>query len=856
MRGGPVLAALLGLCAAAAGAEAQSARVERRGAAEAAAQAGEPLALPFRVTNLSGVPAALPGVAELPAGWRVAGSAPPRPLAPGEAELRLVGVGVPASAAAGRHVVRYRVGEAADSAVVVVAARRGVAVEPLGTGGMVIAGDAYAVRFRVMNRGNVAERLAIRAEGDRGLRPEPDSAWLTLPPAGEAVVTVRARTQGGASLRHQVTLRAGAEGAPAASARTMVWVVPRGGARVPRPRLPAELRVRADDSLSAASFAVSAAGALDRAGRVRLYGEARTADPAGAPFARQDEYRLRLDGPGWDLRLGDEVYALSRLTEPGRYGFGAGASLRRGWLRAGGFVSRDRRGEGRGGTRGGFARLGGDRAALGLAFAAPDSAPARWTVQAQAAPHPLLRVEAEAAPAAGDSALPRALHLRGAGGALSYDLLHLRGGPSRGGAGRGDQDAASVTLRPFGELALSAAVRRGGDGLLAPDSTPLPRGYRRAGIAWGSRLSVEVRQASAGGAPARGEVRSLHARLGLRLARRLRVYPAWESGRVVALDGAAAAPFRIVSLQSSFAARGASLWAQVQLRDGPSAWEPGDRAVSGSLSAHLPVLPATVLRFSGQGRRIDGGALEGALDAAVERTLPGGHRISVRALAVAGRAGGGRPRMYLEYGVPLGVPLPARGADGVTARVVDARTGRGMPDVLVRVGDRAALTDRNGTAVITGLSEGAHLLRVEGAAGTELVADRELPVPLTVGEGGAARVEVRLQPAARLAGRVLRASTEDDTAAVPMAGVRVRISGSGVVHHAVTDAAGRFEIGGVRPGWWRVGVDPASLPRHHELAEEPTLLLGSGRTGEARLRVVERERPVQMIQGGDLTVPP
>lgn len=855
MRYGWILAVPLGLCATDR-AEAQSARVERRGAAEVAATPGEPLTLPFRVTNLSGAPAPLPGEASLPAGWRTAGGGTPRTLAPGESELRLVGVGVPAGAAAGRHVVRYRAGGAADSAAVVVAERRGITAEPVEAGGMTVAGSAYAVRFRVVNRGNVVERLAVHAEGDQGIRPAADSSVLVLAPAAEAVVTVRgeADARTAASLRHQVTLHAaGTDTAARAVARTIVTVVPRGAARPRRARLPVEVRVRAADSLGAASLSFRAGGPLDPAGRLRLDVEARTADPAGTPFARQDEYRLRLDGPGLDLQLGDGVYRLSRLTEPGRYGFGAGASVTRGLVRVGGMTSRDRRGEGRGGVSGGFARLGTERLRIGATYAVPDSAAARWTVEAAAEPHRLLRVEAEAAPAAADSVLPRAVHLRGHSRVLSYEVLHLRGGPAYRGFGSTDQDFASATLRPFGALSLSASARRGGDVVLAADSVLVLRAFRRAGISWGSLLLVEAREA-AGDSSSRGDFRSVYGRLGVRLLRNGWLYPGFESGRVVAEPGAAPAPYRVYSLQSTLSGGGASLWANVQLREGASAWQRGDRELSGAFSAHLPVLPRTVLRLAGQGRQIEDGALEGSLDVAVERVLPARHRVSVRGLAVAQPLGGWRPRMYVEYALPLGVPLPARGEERVVARIVDPATGEGMADVLVRVGDRVAVTDRRGMVAFAGLPHGTHMLRVEAGAGPEMVADRPLPVPVIVGEG-AVRVELQLQAAARLEGTVERAAT-DSAAAAPMADVTVTVTGPGGEHRAVTDAEGRFRITGMRPGWWRVRVDAASLPRHHAFEKDQHVLLQPGGAREAWLTVVVRERPVQMIQGGELTLEP
>ncbi|HEV3052046.1 MAG TPA: carboxypeptidase-like regulatory domain-containing protein, partial [Longimicrobium sp.] len=681
-----------------------------------------------------------------------------------------------------------------------------------------------------------------------------DSSTLRLPAGTERIVTVRAGTDGRAtaSARRQVTLRAAGE-ADTAAAHVVVAVVPAGGGRVARRGLPAELRVRAADSLSAAGFAFHARGALDRNGRVRLDVEARTADPAGAPFHRQDEYRLRLDAPGFSLRLGDDSYALSRLTEPGRYGFGGAASLRRGILGLGGMVARDRRGDGRGGVAGGFVRLGGRRARLGVVAAAPDSGAVRWTVEAAAAPHPLLQVEAEGAPPAEGAEPPRALRAWGHTRALSYEAMHLRGASAYGGTGSPDQDFASLTLRPFGQLSLSASARRGGDFRFHGDTIQVFATARRAAAAWGNRIAVEVRE-TGGGIGGRGDLRAARARIGIPLFGRAWLHPAYEAGEIVPTAGAAPAPFRVLSMQATVSSRaGASIWAYAQLHEGASTRAEQGREWSGALSAHLPVLRATWVRVSAQGRRADGRPMEALLDLSLERALGAGHRLTLRGLADAQAAGGWRPRGFVEYALPLALPLPSADDDRVTARVFDPMTGRGIPGVLVRVSDHAALTDARGIAGFAGLPAGEHTLRIDPGAGPERVADRDLPVRVTVGRG-AQRVEIGLQPAARMTGIVERVPAGADSAA-PMPGVQVEIVGPGGVRRLMTDAEGRFSASGLRPGWWRVRIAQGSLPRHHELQEHQMLLLPAGGESRAWLRVIEKERPVQIIQSGELTVP-
>lgn len=853
---GRQLAGVMGLgLLAAPGAEAQAARVERRGPAEVAAQPGEAVAIPFRVTTLLEAPATINGFVGVPAGWSATGASA-HELAPGAAELRLLGVRVPAAAAAGRYVIRYSAGRGADSAAVVVAARRSVAVTPAAAAAMAVAGDGYELRFRVANEGNVTERLVIRTHADGGTAPSADATVLTLPPSTERIVTVRAGTdrRATASLRRQVTLHAVSD-TVASAGRALVTVVPRGAGRAPRRGLPVELRVRASDSLSAAGFAFKAHGPLDRAGRVRLDVEARTADPAGAPFRREDAYRLRLETPGLSLRLGDDIFALSRLTEPGRYASGAGASLRRGVWSAGGILAHDRRGHGRGGIAGAFARIGGRRARLGAVFAAPDSTSARWTVEAAASPFSLLQLEAEAAPGIDGGEPPRALRAWGNARLLSYEVLHLRGAAAYGGTGSPDQDFASLTLRPFGQLSLSASARRGGDFRYLGDTVEAFATARRAAIGWGTRFTAEYREAG-GGTGGRGDLRAARGRIAIPLFRRSWLHPAYEAGEVVATPGAVPAPFRILSLQATLSARGgASLRAYAQRYEGASVRAADGGEWSGSLTAQLPLLRDTWLRVSAQARRADGRAPETTLDLSLEQGLGGGHRVTVRGLATGQAGERGRPRGFVEYALPVAFPLPSGDFGRLTVLVFDPATRRGVAGVLVRVGDRMAVTDARGIAGFDGLPAGEHLMRIEPGAGPERVADREMPMPFTAGEREE-RVEVGLGLAARMTGVVQRvpAGAPADSAA-PMAGVEVEIAGPGGVRRLRTDAQGRFQASGLRPGSWRVRTATGSLPRHHQLQEEQVLLLAPGGEGQAHLRVVEKERPVQMIQSGELTVP-
>lgn len=854
----------LGLCAVLADrAGAQSARVERRGPAHVAAAAGETVTLPFRVTNLSASPSTLDGQLTLPPGWRPAVTGAPRALEPGEAELRLVAVRVPAGTAAGRYVVSYAAGAGRDSGVVFVAARRGIAVEPGDGPAMVIAGEPYAVTFRVINRGNVPERVSVRVQGDQGIDPQADSSVLVLAPAGERLLTVRGRADARlrGSVRHQVTVDVAGDSI-AARGRRALTLVTRGSVRVPRPRIPVQAWVRASDSLRSPALGLSAHGPVDRRGQVLLDVEMRGADPPGTPFSRQSEYRFALVAPDASLRLGDGVYGVSPLTAPLRYGFGGAAQARRGWIESGVAVSRDRRLDTRTGFAGGFLRVGTERARVGGSVALHDTAGTRWSLEGRVAPSTLLVLEAEGGPRPespetldDDGGPARRLRLSGTSRPFSYEGVHQRGAaPSGWGRLSRDEDYASATIRPGRGTYLSGSFRRGAEVRSIFDTVPGWARTARLTAGWGNWLLLEGRETEGTGR-GYGDLRSVRARLGIPVWERAWLYPLVEVGESRGPFTREMTPFRIYALQSTVNAAGTSWWGQLQVREGAGFFGSARREYSAVASASINGPGATRLRLAAQGRRLDAGPVESTVDLALEQGLFGGHRVTVRGLAASESRYGWRPRMQVEYAIPLGVPIPGRGAGRVVTRVYDAATGDGLADVVVRLGDRLAVTDRRGFAEFAGIAPGSHLLRIEPGAGPERVADRDLPVPVEVGEGGAARVDVGLERAGRVTGRVMRTGPGADTIPAPLPGVTVEITGPAGRRRAVTDSEGRFVIAGVRPGWWRVTLPADGLPRFHEAGDEPIVQVHPGSTEAVDLRAVERERPVQMIQSGELSLP-
>ncbi|MBD0320765.1 MAG: hypothetical protein ICV87_10555, partial [Gemmatimonadetes bacterium] len=339
----PLAAAVLLAAAAlvlAAPARAQRVTVERRDDAALRVDPGASATAVFRLANAGGAPVVVHPIAVLPRGWTAVAPEGAAELGAAARTVRLVGFAVPRDARAGSYFVRLRAGGAADSVRVTVAGRRALAVRVAGAPRFAVAGDAYAARFVVENRGNAAEAVALRLASSHGVEARLDSLRLLLAPGESREVAVRVSTprRTTSTIPHRVEVRArsAADSTVAASASTSVSIVARGGSGAPRPRLPVEVRLRNGTALPA----VSGSGALVGGGVSRVDFLFRPADGAGSLRGDPSEYRVQLTGRAVDVKLGDQVYALSPLTQPGRYGFGAGATVAAGPLSAGGFALR------------------------------------------------------------------------------------------------------------------------------------------------------------------------------------------------------------------------------------------------------------------------------------------------------------------------------------------------------------------------------------------------------------------------------------------------------------------------------------------------------------------------------------
>jgi len=833
-----------------------AAQVRRVGPAVVRAEAGTPVTVAFDVRNPGGGTAA--ASAAVPRGWPL--------VSPGAALVRLVATVVPRGAPAGRYVVRYHAGPFADSVAIDVGERRGITVAVEEAPRFAVAGSEYAATFRVTNRGNARAALRLATESSLGFAARADARALELAAGESGVVrvTVATRAAGGA-VAHRVTLRASGEGSAASAAARVALVQrsPRGG--VEMRTLPVTVALRAGtarDGRGGIPGTVTASGAGVGGTRVDLFYRGRGA--AAPELGEQEQLSLSLRGARGELRLGDQFWSLSPLTSPGRAGYGAGGRVNAGAVWAEGFTERSRFAPEAPRASGGAVGVGGPAASLAASYlAAGGGAAPALSLRGRAAPARGIGLDAEYGAAGGARAGYGRISVSRPG--FGFDARRVEADAAFPGEQRGRsllQANARASL-PLGIRATGGYEReRRADtlGRVLPGTELASRsGY--AGVSVGDALAVQRRVQAREGVNAAGSfarrAESWVASAGFRVGRSS-LGGGMEMGRVKDELAGSSSPFRRTWARAGTSAGTGSVWAGVERRDGASVETGGemDRWL-GSFSLQLQPAAGTRVAVMAQAGATEWDERrEGLVDGTLEQRLPGGHvlRLRVRAFPWA-EAGRRRPLVYLDWSVPLHLPLGRDGAAGaVSGRVVDQETGRPVADALVRVGDRAVVTDARGRWAVAGLAPGGYSVEIDPVSvGVGRVVVRPDALKVDVAGGREQPVEIGVSRAARVEGRIQVSDPEEGDGAVGGAVVEIRRGGER--RRRLTDAGGRFLFSDLPPGEWTVAVVGADLPPNHSI--EPgaiSVTLAAGESRRLEMRAVPRKRAMVMVGGGDLVL--
>lgn len=794
--------------------------------------------------------------------------------------IAFVQYSIPRDAAAGEYHITHAIrapGLDADietRATIVVRSRRSVTVALIDEPYFAAAGSIFRAGFLVSNNGNVRTRVRLHTRTEQDVSARVDTL-TELAPGERREVNVWVEAGAGSSTeesRHRVALIADVEGgvstdgkaAPAAVAS--VRVVPRSGsAGMPLFSLPISLSLNSTQALkgksfvgdNSRSFELSASGQLTEGGNTSVDLFARGPQNEQIQFGQREEYRLGVSGTHYAVRVGDQLFRLSALSDGGTIASGVSGSINLGRFVFGGEWVRDRQFSGGVSQQGGFAGYNvSDRLYVGANVLERNDFSTgivgSFYARAKLTSKSIFEFE-QGRGLLGDGAGAMATIVRAAGdhGWLAFDAQHMSVDSSYLTGIRGvGRDLANVTIRPFRWFRIAGRAEE------------LTRDYQRtlfnintlhtssdvthnfnvsadfAGIlAAGVRSSAESTDPPADPTlNINGVERSAWARMSLRLWR-LSASGTREQGTYDDRSGAPVRPFTVTRVQAGLRVTSfSSVAAYVSRSTGQRRLMPSaqDEVIAGAsaqiqagrvgLSVAGTTAPSSRFHALPDSNWMLPGAVA-ALDGTATLALSAGRSLSLRVHTVS--TGATHPLntvAQVAYNMPITLPIGRSRTQGrVMGRVYDAETGAGISNALVRIGGRSALTDEEGRVAFGGVSPSRYPVFVDlGPRQLDGAGFEDASLEVSPQAGHTTVLGVRVTRMGRVFGTISLFERVDSVLRVPdnkklrksrgLPGIVVSLMNGSEERRVLTNADGVFELRDARPGMWRVVVSAAQLP--------------------------------------------
>jgi hypothetical protein len=219
--------------------------------------------------------------------------------------------------------------------------------------------------------------------------------------------------------------------------------------------------------------------------------------------------------------------------------------------------------------------------------------------------------------------------------------------------------------------------------------------------------------------------------------------------------------------------------------------------------------------------------------------------------------------IYLEFRTPIKLPVgPSRAVGRADGRITDAATGKPLVGALVRIGDQAAVTDKDGRVFFSGLSPSRERVSIDAtgaAAGALLVGDAFVdtrdrspkPVFFALGVARGGNVHALVQILGPALGTL--AENKDSMVAVGIEpNVLVALESGRDTIYQSSDEHGRLDFGSVAPGTWTLVVMPSDIPDHHVFqTDRIEVTVKSGQRNDVEFNLVPQRRTVTFIGNDD-----
>lgn len=803
----------------------------------------------FLITNTSGASQEFVESLTLPKGWQPVVIPASVVLAPDESIARLTAFQVPSNAPAGRYEVIYSVRSQKDYGIqdydtitVVVSATNKLVMLIEEKPEVVVAGEAFQLSVRVMNQGNHEIRVHMSATSGASYQLRLVPPDLTLAPSESKVALVQIQSSDKLlkGFSHFTYLRAVTVDDPSGEGSVYMAVptdiVPTGAKIDMFNRLPSWLQLAASSDGSNAAFQGQfwGGGNLDESGRRKVDFLFRAPDAQNSSFyGLRDEYRAGYFTPNLDMRLGDQTYDLSKLTEYYRYGRGMEVKSRHSGFDVGGFFLDSRwqtPTEQEAGVYLGKRFLD-DRAQLRVNFLAKDNvlpslASADITsIEARFTPVPKnnLRLEfsnCNTDPRPGTDNTAYLGQVDGSYGGLNYTFSKVHAGPSfLGYYNDADYLDGSINVPIVAKLQGYASTHVWKTNLnMDPAQGNAPRNNSiQAGLTYaltpkdsisfdynGLRHSDFVIVPTSNFTEA--ALRFGYGRKFAKSSLQLYVAPGWHQDQKTGAQSGA-------NTYSAFYFYGPSdrqyytIFAQVGDPRPPESILLGGTNTLGISGTWKPTSKLSVsLNYSIQNLNTPSQPVNDQLYFTGVYGTPGLHTWGLQLRRTTPVFTQGATAAYLTYTIPFGIPISQKTRAGIIKGRLfdgDAPGNPGIKRAIIKANGVSTATDSNGEFIFSGLEPGTYLLSVERKSmGLDRVTVKKTPLVLELKADGPTEVQIPTARAAQVSGKVAtfayQTSSSDSAALSSSASVLLEGAQAGV--KAAVPGAGpgsAVELGGL-----------------------------------------------------------
>ncbi len=900
-------------------AEEQGLQVFPGGEALFEAQAGQIISTAFRIRNTTGMEMTLKPELELPEGWRLIIPALEFDMTAQSTDIKPVSILVPGNAPPGKYSVTYRVTNIqypsfSDfySIEVNVAPRLDLHMEMMDAEAFVIDGDVYSFKIQLYNHSNVADTIRIHAAASNNLSIDFKPESIFLKPGESAVINAFMHTDGETRQKRRIIINfetwffTSEENIFRKS--HVVDLIPRiAGEEVKYHKLPVKLGLKGvahylRTHKTDFQGELEAEGSLDESGQKRVAFHIRGPDIYGTSiYSQRNRIFGRFETPKFGIELGDKSYQMTYLTERSRYGRGFESFLKLGKTQFGFLSFRTLWRVSEQDQSGFYLRsAAGEKYRISVNYLIKkDVDTDGWILSVDQSYKFMEESEISLEYAAGknqekntDAARAK---ISGKLKNINYHFDFIHADKNFPGYYRDTQYiTANVSYAPIDALVIRGAFNQSKQNF-ALDTTrysaPLSH-FKMLGIQYRITTSqfVNIEYFRQGMKDRLPSPRFAYDESILRLG--YGQYFGMISYNLKAElglteNGLFNKKFAYEQYSVNFNFNPGprqNYQGYINInKDGRYSNYRQTRIVYG-VNLSYELFTRTSLRFMLQNSYSpeDLHRDRNLFDFQLVQRLPGNQEISLKARQTLLRHSTDQKDIaaILEYTARFGVPVSKKRDTGVIyGRVYDEENQECLSNIMVHLRGMTAVTNANGEYRFVSVPPGVHYLHIDQAGtGLDRVPTVKLPKEVVIKGGERFNLDIGVIRSARLEGRVIQYTFDDDSAGVDplqlryrvnndngnsltveqykplseMQGVIVELQREDEIQRRVSDRLGRISFADLRPGTWHVKLSAPGMPDYHYFEEETfTIELEPGQKKDILIRILPERRRIRMLRQGE-----